>query len=315
MTSLPTRAELALHYTAFERREKRRHQIVIVLFIGALFADLLLARRVEEASAEWISWCVLIAAFAVVLAVALGAKGRARAAGVSCPSCGAAFTHRFARQVVVATGSCTTCGARVAHDAVDVRDASEHIPEVASTPTHGAVGPRWMTLLLGASLGFAAHVLITNPDQASLAPAVGVTVDQAAARIAASRGRPSVVLLYGTRCQPTCRVLADFAAMVRRHPDVDVQAFSADEHSASALPALLWRHDANFAPMYLRRWPNGALDKSMAPLGIRIGTTWTPHLIAVRDADGRVVVQGQAVQSVAPFERAIDSLRRASGTR
>ena len=172
-----------------------------------------------------------------------------------------------------------------------------------------------MTLLVGASLGFGAHWLITTSGQASLAPAVGVTVEQAATRIAASRGRPSVVLLYGTRCQPTCRVLADFAAMVRRHPDVDVLAFSADDRGTNGLPALLWRHDANFAPVYLRRWPNGALDKSMAPLGIRIGTTWTPHLIAVRDANGRVVVQGQAVQNVAPFERALESLSRGPGTR
>ncbi len=308
MTSLPTRAELALRYADFERQEKRRDRIVTVLFIGALVADIPLARWLEQHGAEWIAWSVFVAAFAAVLAVAVSAKGRARAADVRCPSCGAVFTLRFERQVVVATGNCTACGAPVGRDAADVRDVSERNAEVASTPTDGAATNRWMTLLLGASLGFVAHALIANRAQASPASAVGVTVEQAAARIAASRGRPSVVLLYGTRCRPTCRVLADFAAMVRRHPDVDVLAFSADERSAGQLPALLWRHDANFAPVYLRRWPGGALDKSMAPLGIHVGTTWTPHLIAVRDANGHVVVQGQAVQSVAPFERAIESL-------
>jgi hypothetical protein len=214
---------------------------------------------------------------------------------------------------VVATGNCVHCAAPVGQDAVEARGAVTSEDTSEDTPARANLAPatNWIPLILVASLGLVAYWLTANGGrgQAGITPAVGVTVEQAAARIGASRGRPSVVLLYGTRCEPRCRVLADFAAMARRHPDVDILAFSAEERGADELPVLLWRHDANFAPVYLRRWPAGALDRAMAPLGIHIGTTWTPHLIAVLDAEGRVVAQGQAVQDVARFECALDGLR------
>ena len=170
---------------------------------------------------------------------------------------------------------------------------------------------RWVVLLVLALGGLVAYgwTATSHRRQGRLAPPVGVTVEQAATRIAATRGRPSVVLLYGTRCRTTCRVLVDFAAMARRHPEVDILAFSINEADADELPVFLWHHDANFAPIFLRDWPSGALDRAMAPLGIEVGKTWRPHLVAVRDAEGRVVAQGQGVQDVARFERALEGLR------
>lgn len=308
MQTLPTRAELALHFGTFERQQKRHDLIATVLFMAALIGNLPLIRWLEPREATWIMVPVIIAEFASAIVAAASAKRRARAAGVACPSCGGVFMHTVARQVVVATGYCVECAAPVTRDAVDVRGFPEVGPEAVSARTNPRTTMLWLTLIVVASLGLVAYGVIATRGRASLPPAVGVTVEEAAARIEASRGRPSVVLLYGTRCRPRCRVLADFAAMVRRHPEVAVLAFSDDERGAAVLPALLWRHDANFAPVYLRRWPNGSLDRAMAPLGIHIGTTWTPHLIAVRDANGRVVVQGQAVQDVTPYERALDGL-------
>lgn len=308
MSPLPTRAELALRYRAFERAEGHRGRIATVLFMAALFGNLPLRGWAEWYGAGWVMIPAFIAELAAMLAFGARVKQRAREAEVSCPACGAAFISQEARQLAVATGNCGECAAPVARDVSEVRD--DFAPTITSPRAKPPAAMRWglLVLVLG---GLVAYSVTAKGKgrQRRIVPAVGVTVEQAAARIAATRGRPSVVLLYGTRCRPTCRVLADFAAMARRHPDVDIQAFSTDELHADELPVLLWQHDANFAPMFLRAWPAGALDRAMAPLGIKIGTTWRPHLVAVRDAEGRVVTQGQAVQDVAPFERALEQLR------
>lgn len=143
----------------------------------------------------------------------------------------------------------------------------------------------------------------------SLVTSEGITVEQAAARIAATRGRPSIVLLYGTRCALSEAVFPEVVALTRRHPDVTILAFATDEELADEVEPFLTRHAANFAAVYIRDWPAGALTKAMEPLGIRIGTTWTRPLIAVRNGEGRVVAQAEGVTNVVPVERILAQLR------
>lgn len=171
-------------------------------------------------------------------------------------------------------------------------------PEQAQTMVAATLMPRAPRTVAGPA-----------PDAASASSSYGVTVDQAAARIASSSGRPSVVILYGTGCPLSIRMFPDFVAMMRRHPGVEVIAFATDEESADDVPGFLQSNGAPFPPSYIRNWPPGELTRAMAPFGIQVGTPWTRPLVAVRDANGRVIAQGQGVTNIAAIEQALGQLR------
>jgi hypothetical protein len=151
----------------------------------------------------------------------------------------------------------------------------------------------------------ASPVSISAPTQA----VEGFTVEQVAARVAQPRQRPSIVLLYGTTCPITRSMFADFAALARRHPEIDVLAFATDAENANDIPAFLKQNAAAFAPQYIHEWQAGALTRAMAPLGITVGSTFTLPLLAVRDAAGRVVKQGDGFTDMAAVERSLALLR------
>jgi len=148
-----------------------------------------------------------------------------------------------------------------------------------------------------------------SPAPASVVSVEGITVHDVAARIRASDGRPSIVILYGTGCPLTKRMFADFAALTRRHPEVQVLAYETDEENAEYVQDFLREHGAAFPAIYVRRWPDGDLTRAMAPFGIQVGTPWTRPLVAVRDAGGRIIAQGQGVTNVAAIEQALGQLR------
>jgi len=153
-------------------------------------------------------------------------------------------------------------------------------------------------------------VEVTKPEvKAPGIGAEGLTVQEAAARIAGTRGRPSIVLLYGTQCPLTRRMFSDFVALARRHPEVDILAFATDEELAGEVPDFLQSHGASFAPVYIREWQPGAFTQAMAPLGINAGAEWVRPLVAVRDASGRVIAQAQGVTDVTGVEQTLSRLR------
>jgi hypothetical protein len=132
------------------------------------------------------------------------------------------------------------------------------------------------------------------------------TVRQAAQRIEATRGRRAVVLLYGTGNEQTLGHVADIvkAARTCRDRGITFLAFHTDNHPhvVARLPRLLRQHDAPFPAVQLYRWRSGMLDATMTPLGIQVGTSWKPPLVAVLDARGAVVWQSQDVTDWAAVE-------------
>jgi hypothetical protein len=134
-----------------------------------------------------------------------------------------------------------------------------------------------------------------------------ITVREAAERIRAGRGRPAVVLLYGTWNDQTQGHLPEIVRTARacRDRGIAFLAFHTDHlpRAMDTLPLLLRQHDAPFPAVQLYRWRSGMLDGSMAPLGIRVGTSWQPPLVAVLDGQGAVVWQSQGVTDWAAVER------------
>jgi hypothetical protein len=126
-----------------------------------------------------------------------------------------------------------------------------------------------------------------------------LTVRQAAERIRSVRGRPAVVVLYGTWNEQTERQFPEIARAARscRERGVEFLAFHTDPlpEAVERLQALRRQHDAPFPAVQIYRWRFGMLDATMAPLGIRIGRSWQPPLAAILDAKGEVVWQSEGV--------------------
>jgi hypothetical protein len=316
MPSLPTRAELALRFDAFERKEGPREQIAAVLVVAALWGNIPLFRWLDRnPGMAWIAAVVIFMEFAPALVFMARASTRARDAEVCCPSCGATFMRPEARQLVVATGYCGQCSAAVAQDAPGA-DASFVVPSRADPRAESrrrtALYVVTLAVCVFAAFNFwhrgAAARRATTFVHAN-APLAGVTVQEAAASIAATRGRPSIVIIYTTRCRLSPGMFTAFAEMAARHPEVDVHAFGSDERYANEIPAFLREHGADFSPLYLRDWRTGELIAALDPLGIEVKTLFSTPLVAIRDKDGYVVMQGEAMTDVKRMEGVLERLR------
>jgi hypothetical protein len=145
-----------------------------------------------------------------------------------------------------------------------------------------------------------------------------LTIRQAAKRIRAAKGAPAVVLLYGTWNEQTQGDLPDIvrAARTCRDHGIAFLAFHTDNlpRAMDTLPLLLRQHDAPFPAVQLYRWRSGMLDGTLAPLGIRVGRSWSPPLVAVLDDQGAVVWQSQGVRDWAAVERIAAGLADGDGS-
>jgi hypothetical protein len=117
---------------------------------------------------------------------------------------------------------------------------------------------------------------------------VRITVDEAAARIAATPGR-AIVLLYDTAD------LEDLVPLARRCHDAGakVLGFSVDMDPSTVweLPSNLAYAQAPILPVHLTQWPDGGLIAAMSPLGIRVPAHWDPPIVVVRDSTSGVLTQ------------------------
>jgi uncharacterized protein len=136
------------------------------------------------------------------------------------------------------------------------------------------------------------------PDSGAVAVEY-LTVREVAERVRNARGRPAVVVLYGTWNEQTRGQFSEIVRVARscREQGVEFLAFQKDANprAVADLPVLLARHRAPFPPLQLHPWRSGLLDATMGELGIRVGRQWRPPLVAVLDRDGRVVRQAQGV--------------------
>lgn len=153
------------------------------------------------------------------------------------------------------------------------------------------------------------YATIYSDDAIANARAVELLPVQNAARcIGAAVGEPSVVLIYHPGGPIEGLLLEDLAKAATGWEDqgVRVLAFAfADDSLASWLPVVLQQKGATWAPAYLRSWPSGALDRAMAPLGVRIGASFSHPLLAVRSRDGVVRWQEQGVTDLEKAEEAV----------
>ena len=134
-----------------------------------------------------------------------------------------------------------------------------------------------------------------------------LTVRTAAERIRAARGRPAVVLLYGIWNKQTMGQIPEIVQVARACQDEGVNffAFQTDQwpQAVRALPDTLRKYGAPFPTVQLYNWRRGMLDATMGDLGISVGMSWRPPLVAVLDPEGNVVWQATGVTDWAGVEK------------
>ena len=138
-----------------------------------------------------------------------------------------------------------------------------------------------------------------------------VDVREAAQRVGARQGRPTVVLLYSTNCPLSQAMFPEFVKLAsqQRSRGVDFIVFSTDEaDDFGKVPGFLTQHGAPFAPVVIKPWAPGELTRAFAPLGIRVGSTWTRPLVALRDREGRTVGQLEGQTDLSPLRAALQRL-------
>ena len=156
-----------------------------------------------------------------------------------------------------------------------------------------------------------------GPSRVATSGVEFLTVFQAANHIRQARGRPVVVVLYGTWNEET---RGQFASVVRaaRHCEEQGATFiafqkDANERAIAELPEFLARAGAPFSALQLYPWRPGLLDATMGRLGIQVGQRWRPPLVAVLDPRGGVVWQQQGVSDWGTVESACDRATRGHG--
>jgi hypothetical protein len=128
---------------------------------------------------------------------------------------------------------------------------------------------------------------------------VRVTVEEATARIAEVHGR-SVIMLYD---RASWKELAMVAARCRA-AGAEVLAFYTDQEAQDVwnLPQALAYVRAPFAAVHLEDWRPGELRIAMQPVGVRVGKrvgdTWGPPIVAVRDGANGVLLQTEGIREL-----------------
>jgi uncharacterized membrane protein len=101
--------------------ESRFALIWTIFFFAVLFSNVFLAKRVESLKANhpWVEVIGIIGLFTFLILNAVflirSMKSRLKSFGLHCPSCDALLS-RASIPLVIATGNCGGCGAKLLHD-------------------------------------------------------------------------------------------------------------------------------------------------------------------------------------------------------
>jgi hypothetical protein len=121
--------------------------------------------------------------------------------------------------------------------------------------------------------------------------------------------RPMVVMIYAARCSRSRRIFNDFnrRAAEWREQGVSVLALATDR-SAERLKSYLDGKNLSFEPYRLIPWKKGTLDKAMSQVGLEIGRTFKLPLLAVFNAEGRVVLRDEGAGNLRKAGQAVEDL-------
>ena len=139
---------------------------------------------------------------------------------------------------------------------------------------------------------------------------------EAADTVKTTTGRPTVILLYATT-SPICRAMfPQFADLSRRAraAGATVLAFSTDSRiKARDVPAFLADYGVQVTPYWIRPSAPEEVDLAFQRTGVLAGAQWTPPLLAIRAADGRILYEAQGTQAdVGRAEAALGKALKAS---
>lgn len=134
-----------------------------------------------------------------------------------------------------------------------------------------------------------------------------LTVTEARDLIIEQQGRVRVVMIYAARCSRSRELFNDFieASESWDRAGVSVLALATDR-KRSRLMDFLEGRKFPFAPIRLRPWKSGDLDRAMSRVGIEIGRRFSLPLLAVIDRAGTVVYRAEGVSGLGGVKSAVE---------
>ena len=140
-----------------------------------------------------------------------------------------------------------------------------------------------------------------------------ITVARLAERIVADTNDWSVIVLYSINNPNTPVLLPQLVDLHSRYANngVGFLIYSIDfePEDLGDLPPLLAKQQAGFPPASVKPWAKGELSAAMTNLGIDVGMSWANPLVAVRNRQGAVVLQGQGVNDLSQLEALLSQAR------
>jgi hypothetical protein len=141
-------------------------------------------------------------------------------------------------------------------------------------------------------------IFLAFPAAAETQRAQTITADQAAARILEEKDKVRVVFIYRSTCPACVMMFDDFVAWITPYKDkVAVLAFSTDV-TAADLDNYLGDREMPFERLQIEPWEPGGMDAAMKPAGIEIGQSFGTPLLAVINAENKIVGQYEGVQGL-----------------
>jgi thioredoxin-like negative regulator of GroEL len=127
--------------------------------------------------------------------------------------------------------------------------------------------------------------------------------------ISGERGRPTVVIIFSSRCPLSQNFWPRFLEFAKNNigKNVSFLGFSTDKDQNNVTD-FVSRYDLPFNCYWIEPYTRGTLAASIRTLGIQVGDSFTIPLVVVHDSNGHVVGQWQGLQEISPITNVLKKI-------
>jgi len=140
-----------------------------------------------------------------------------------------------------------------------------------------------------------------------------LTVGQMATRVRRLQA-PTILVLYGTECPLSQKLMPGLEQITRRHRAAGLQVHAINDDPDEAgydIPGFMHAANASFPALRLRRWRSGELANALRSAGSTVipgGGTYTRPVVVVWDQYGTVVAQAQGMPDAQALEQVVRAI-------
>ena len=180
-----------------------------------------------------------------------------------------------------------------------------------------------LVLAMGGALAGERWLAAPTPGTPSAAPATAsepieyVTVTQMAARARRYKA-PTILVLYGTECPLSQKLMPGLEQIARRYRSSGLQVHAINDdpdEPAYDIPRFMQAANASFSSVRLRGWQSGELSNALRSAGSTVipgPGTYTRPVVVVWDQYGTVVAEAQGMPDAQVLEDVVRAIVPAS---